>query len=363
MALDSTQLAPPAFGSTAPLAGVPVAGLGTRGARETAASALAWGPRPATPPGIAAGGFQHYARQPPGAAVRRPGAAHDAPRPGPFGARSGGAGGGGAADCLGGTAPDSEVARWWAERAEDVYQRWGDKGRGWGGAVSEGRPRRRGSGTEGCGLSPAAGSQAAPLATLDPPACPHRPPAAAAASHKREPLGAAPSRGYCLPDGLGTREAFGVPLRVREQERLNSTKALIFPPQPGAGGGDEASTTALYRRTHGSFAPGAWVALCPHGREVGNVGAPASRGAGHNSGAPRAFTALPSPTHVPPGEQRTREYDWGSAGIDPATHRFGLSGADTSRRRSAQQRASMKQILQPELDEGIEVRGVEAAGA
>jgi hypothetical protein len=124
-------------------------------------------------------------------------------------------------------------------------------------------------------------------------------------SHRQEPLGAVPSHGHRLPPGAGTAVPFGRPLHVREQERLNSTKDTIFPTSPS----EDPASTQRYARSHGSFAP---------------------------------------------GEQRRRGYDWGG-GIDPGTHRFGLSGAEVARRRSVEQQASMKQILQPELDNGVAV--------
>ena len=59
------------------------------------------------------------------------------------------------------------------------------------------------------------------------------------------------------------------------------------------------------------------------------------------------------------GEQRTRACDWSGAahgaGLDPRTHPVGLSGGEAGRRRGAEQLASMRQILQPELDEGVQV--------
>ncbi|KAI8467430.1 MAG: hypothetical protein J3K34DRAFT_481434 [Monoraphidium minutum] len=254
MALDITKLYMPAYATTAALAALPAAGASPGGgvaARETARDALTWEARPPTPPRIKQG-YQHYARQDPGAIVRHFGAARDALPEGPFGAKSK-VSAEAAADCLK-ALPASEVARWRQERAEDVYL-----------------------------------------------------------SRKREPLGAAPPRGYALPDGLGTATPFGVPLHVREQERLNSTKDIIFPPAAAGGGGGGADR--MYARTHGSYAP---------------------------------------------GEQRKRDYEWpragggGGAALDPAAHRFGLSGAEAARRRSAEQCASMKQILQPELDDGVQ---------
>ncbi|GBF97983.1 flagella associated protein [Raphidocelis subcapitata] len=252
MVLDSTKLAQPQFLSSSALATIPAAGAADGGGgaaaaagRGTARDALTWGgARPPTPEGLLRRGHQHYARQPPGAITRRPGAGLDAPRDGPFGCRSA-VGLESAADCLR-ALPESDAARWRLERAEDVY-----------------------------------------------------------VSKKREPLGAVPPRGYHLPPGLGTATAFGIDLHVREQELKNSTKQTIFPAAPP----EDPAAARLYARTHGSVAP---------------------------------------------GEQRRREYNWAAAGIDPATHRFGLSGAEASRRRSAQQQASMKQILQPQLDEGIQ---------
>lgn len=72
-------------------------------------------------------------------------------------------------------------------------------------------------------------------------------------SNKREPIGAVPSRGYTLPEGLGATTPFGVPLHVAEQEARNATKDVIFPPAPE----EAAGTARMYARTHGSYAPGA----------------------------------------------------------------------------------------------------------
>lgn len=63
----------------------------------------------------------------------------------------------------------------------------------------------------------------------------------------------------------------------------------------------------------------------------------------HISGLPSTCCAThTNPDHA--GEQRTRQYNWSSAAIEPSTHRFGA--VDTRG-----QQASVKQILQPDLDD------------
>ncbi|KAF8069463.1 hypothetical protein HT031_001579 [Scenedesmus sp. PABB004] len=209
------------YATTEALAQLPAAGARGGGGEDTAAAALAWGPRPVTPEVIKP--FQHYARAPPGTITRHPGAARDAVPHGPFGVK--GAVGEGVGDCMG-AAPASDTQRWSLEQREAVY-----------------------------------------------------------ASNRQEPLGRGLSRGHVLPQGLGTHVAFGRPLH--EQEARNSTRSIIFPDPPP--GGDDAAGPQhrMYVASHGSFAP---------------------------------------------GEQRSRDYDWAAARIDPARHRFGL-------------------ILQPELSE------------
>lgn len=121
--LDSTKLSTPQYMSAATLAGMPAAGRPRGDAGETARGALAWEQRPPTPPQIKQGGYQHYARQNPGAAPKHFAAAQGPPHAGPFGRKTR-AGVESAADCLK-SLPDSEVGRWRQERAEDVYLRCG----------------------------------------------------------------------------------------------------------------------------------------------------------------------------------------------------------------------------------------------
>ncbi|KAF6255181.1 hypothetical protein COO60DRAFT_241792 [Scenedesmus sp. NREL 46B-D3] len=118
------------------------------------------------------------------------------------------------------------------------------------------------------------------------------------ASTHKEPLGGTISRGYHMPAGLGTEVPFGRPLHVKEQESQNSTHTIIFPQQAAD---DEANPPvhSMYVSSHGSFAP---------------------------------------------GEQRKRDYDWSKANIDPKQHRF-------RRVDSKGGHSSMKQILQPDLDD------------
>lgn len=124
MVLDSINLATPKYKTTAELALLPAAGAGTSpSVRETARDALTWEQRPPTPPAIKQGGYQHYARQDPGAIVRHFGTARDPLKQGPFGCETK-VGVESAADCFK-ALPDSEIARWKQERAEDIFIRCG----------------------------------------------------------------------------------------------------------------------------------------------------------------------------------------------------------------------------------------------
>lgn len=92
------------------------------------------------------------------------------------------------------------------------------------------------------------------------------------ASHVKEPLGKGFSRQYQWPDKTANGEIqFGVP-----SQGLESAKEMLYP-MGGAHIADDPSTTAMYRKTHGNYAP---------------------------------------------GEQKQREYNWK---FDPADHRFGYA--------------------------------------
>lgn len=108
-------------------------------------------------------------------------------------------------------------------------------------------------------------------------------------STRQEPLGRTVSRGYSIPAGLGSDVAYGKPMHVREQEAKNSTRSIIF---PEASSSNEAASHQLYVASHGSYEP---------------------------------------------GEQRSRQYDWSRAGIDPGAHRFG-------RTEGAGKQCSMQQV-------------------
>lgn len=91
------------------------------------------------------------------------------------------------------------------------------------------------------------------------------------ASHNREPLGHGFSREYNWPEHIKDKDNnnFGV-----ASQGLESAKDMLYP-VGGAFIADDPSTTAMYRKTHGNYAP---------------------------------------------GEQKQREYNWK---FDPADHRFG----------------------------------------
>lgn len=135
------------------LAGLRPAGL-SQPVTQTAADALTWqSDRPSTPEHIKP--YQHYARQAPGTITRHYGAAQaDVPKDKVFGCKTK-ASKESAAECMA-SYPDSEIGKWKLEQSETVY-----------------------------------------------------------ASVRKEPLGCSPSRGYNLPDGLGTTKPAGRCLHVR----------------------------------------------------------------------------------------------------------------------------------------------------
>lgn len=95
-------------------------------------------------------------------------------------------------------------------------------------------------------------------------------------SNKREPLGRTVDRGHVLPAGLGDEIPFGVSTNVKENMKLGEVKRLIFPTDLNYT--ETKEIRDQYIKTHGRFEP---------------------------------------------GEQRKRDYDWQSAGIDPAATVFG----------------------------------------
>lgn len=99
-----------------PEAAVSIAGVATT---ATAKDALTWAPRPPTPETLKP--YQHYARQPPGAALRHFGTCRDPLPPGPFGSKPRGSQQS-AAECIHHAGyPGSQIARWQLEHREAVY--------------------------------------------------------------------------------------------------------------------------------------------------------------------------------------------------------------------------------------------------
>ncbi|KAL7679935.1 hypothetical protein Plhal304r1_c072g0160951 [Plasmopara halstedii] len=99
------------------------------------------------------------------------------------------------------------------------------------------------------------------------------------ASHKREPLGKSYSRGHNLPAHFREPDfAFGMSGTICE-----SAKELLYP-STAATLLNNQKEEALYKRSHGSVAP---------------------------------------------GEQKNRNYQWEKAKIDPANHRFGVKSIDS----------------------------------
>ncbi|RLN73640.1 hypothetical protein BBJ28_00004932 [Nothophytophthora sp. Chile5] len=118
------------------------------------------------------------------------------------------------------------------------------------------------------------------------------------ASHKREPLGKSYSRGHVLPARMQQPEfVFGMGGTFCE-----SAKELLYPStRDGLLNSEE--NQALYKRSHGSVAP---------------------------------------------GEQKNRGYRWEAASIDPAKHRFGVKPVGIGA-----EGGEVAVILNPEMDESI----------
>lgn len=116
------------------------------------------------------------------------------------------------------------------------------------------------------------------------------------ASSVREPLGAGYVRGFKLPEGAGTTRPFGVVYGSKELERTGQIKEVMTVTSAE----EDASSHHLYVKSHASYLP---------------------------------------------GEQRHRNYDWTSSGVDPAEHRFGALDKQTG------YRDGVKKALQPGLDE------------
>ncbi|GMF09579.1 unnamed protein product [Phytophthora lilii] len=119
------------------------------------------------------------------------------------------------------------------------------------------------------------------------------------ASHKREPLGITYSRGHKLPAHMQRPEfAFGISGTFCE-----SAKELLYP-STSARLLNSQEDEALYRRSHGSVAP---------------------------------------------GEQKNRNYRWEAANINPVKHRFGVKPVGSTGREGGE----VAVILNPEMNESI----------
>ncbi|GAQ80676.1 hypothetical protein KFL_000590290 [Klebsormidium nitens] len=102
------------------------------------------------------------------------------------------------------------------------------------------------------------------------------------ASTKREPLGKPMSRGYVIPDELGTTKAFGSFIDAKYRSRHPETKDVIFNAREGLD--ENEQTHNAYVKTHGDYGP---------------------------------------------GEQRRRNYDWDNTPVkDPANHKFGVTDTE-----------------------------------
>ncbi|KAE8904514.1 hypothetical protein PF005_g2777 [Phytophthora fragariae] len=118
-------------------------------------------------------------------------------------------------------------------------------------------------------------------------------------SHKREPLGKTYSRGHKLPAHMQRPEfAFGMSGTFGE-----SAKELLYP-STSARLLNSREEEALYRRSHGSVAP---------------------------------------------GEQKNRNYQWEAANINPAKHRFGVKPVGSTGREGGE----VAVLLNPEMNESV----------
>ncbi|PNH00518.1 hypothetical protein TSOC_013655 [Tetrabaena socialis] len=119
-------------------------------------------------------------------------------------------------------------------------------------------------------------------------------------SSKREPLGGSYIRGHQIPGGLGTERPFGVAYDARGKDLARQAATVVFPTDRPSD--DDPATHQQYVRSHADFLP---------------------------------------------GEQRRRDYNWDSAGIDPTAHRFGGVDKDP-------QRDGVRKALQPSLDPALQ---------
>lgn len=118
-------------------------------------------------------------------------------------------------------------------------------------------------------------------------------------SNQREPLGKSFIRGHAIP---GHIDAFGKPQNSVNTEA--GAKELLYPrgaaAGAAAGGRSDDEVKRMYIKSHNSYAP---------------------------------------------GEQRTRDYQWGRANVDPAQFRFGVVEAGTGE-------GGVAECIQPESQEG-----------
>lgn len=171
---------------------IPPAGI-TSSLAETAKDALTWDPtRPQTPGDIKK--YRQSTLHEPGAIVRHPGQAEDPVPQGVFGVKSAAAEGQSVLEALV-NYPESELARWKIERAEEIYS-----------------------------------------------------------SAQREPLGRGYVRGHKIPDGLGTERPFGVTYDAIGKELARQAATVINPTDHPAE--EDPATHTQYVRSHGDFGPG-----------------------------------------------------------------------------------------------------------
>ncbi|GFR51165.1 hypothetical protein Agub_g13522 [Astrephomene gubernaculifera] len=205
-----------------------------------AKDAVTWerGQRPVTPETIKK--YRQSVVHEPGKIIRHPGVAEDPIPPGPYGVKTAAPPGQNVTEVIK-NYPDSELARWKLEQAENIY-----------------------------------------------------------ASSQREPLGRGYVRGHRIPGALGTERPFGIAYDSRGKELARQAATVIFPTDRPAE--EDPATRSQYVRSHGDYLP---------------------------------------------GEQRRRNYDWGTAGVDPVSHRFGAVDKDP-------EREGVRRALQTTLDPALQ---------
>ena len=179
-------------------------------------------------------------------------------------------------------------------------------------------------------------------------------PGCAPFSAKREPLGKSYARGFKLPNGLGTETAFGVPINAKvraEPSSLHSQDLSAMRPPP--------HLHALIPSFSNLWPPSFNAHLSPNPAPLSHWAMQDLEKMGQVKNVVFPTDVLPDSdvgqahdlyvkTHgaYNPGEQRRRQYDWPSTGLNPATHSFGAVDKDNYQQ-------GVKKALQPALDQTL----------